>query len=58
MKINATGIANKSSSGEILDVFFPIINFNGKTTEIHSLGEVGLSKEILEISWELECQTF
>ena len=34
MKINATGIANKSSSGEILDVFFPIINFNGKNLGI------------------------
>jgi len=52
MNINATGIASKSSSGEILDVFFPIINFNGKTTEIHSLGEVDLSKEIIEISWD------
>ena len=52
MNINATGIANKSSSGEILDVFFPIINFKGKTTEIHSLGEVDLSKEIVEISWD------
>jgi len=52
MNINATGIANKSSSGEILDVFFPIINFNGKTTEIHSLGEFDLSKEIIEISWD------
>ena len=30
MNIKAKGVANKSSEGEILDVFYPYIEFHGK----------------------------
>ena len=33
MQIKATGISSKSSKGKILEVFFPIIDFDGKKTQ-------------------------
>ena len=34
MNIKAIGLISKSANGDILDVFFPVINFNGEKTEI------------------------
>ena len=41
MKIKATGLINRSLNGDILDVFFPIIDFNGKKTDINDLNSIG-----------------
>ena len=51
MNIKAIGLISKSANGDILDVFFPVINFNGKKTEIDNLDNIELSKEIIELSW-------
>jgi hypothetical protein len=51
MKIKATGLINRSLNGDILDVFFPIIDFNGKKTDIHDLNSIGSEKETIELSW-------
>ena len=51
MKIKATGLINRSLNGDILDVFFPIIAFNGKKTDIHDLNSIGSEKETIELSW-------
>ncbi|MDC3225767.1 2,3,4,5-tetrahydropyridine-2,6-carboxylate N-succinyltransferase, partial [Gammaproteobacteria bacterium] len=34
-----------------LDVFFPVINFNGEKTEIDNIDNIESSKEIIELSW-------
>ena len=51
MNIKAIGLISKSANGDILDVFFPVINFNGKKTEIDNLDNIESSKEIIELSW-------
>lgn len=51
MNIKAIGLTSKSANGDILDVFFPVINFNGKKTEIDNLDNIESSKEIIELSW-------
>ena len=51
MNIKAIGLISKSANGDILDVFFPVINFNGKNTEIDNLDNIESSKEIIELSW-------
>ena len=51
MNIKAIGLISKSANGDILDVFFPIINFNGEKTEIDNLDNIESSKEIIELSW-------
>ena len=51
MKIKATGLINRSLNGDILDVFFPIIDFNGKKTDIYDLNSIGSEKETIELSW-------
>ena len=51
MNIEAIGLISKSANGDILDVFFPVINFNGKKTEIDNLDNIESSKEIIELSW-------
>ena len=35
MNIKATGLLTKSSSGETLDAYFPVIEFNDQKTDIH-----------------------
>jgi hypothetical protein len=30
MKITATGLINRSKNGDVLDVFFPVVDFNGE----------------------------
>tara|TARA_B100000767_G_scaffold66230_1_gene62624 strand:- start:268 stop:1182 length:915 start_codon:yes stop_codon:yes gene_type:complete len=51
MKIKAVGIATKSLAGDILDVFYPVIDFGGEKTEIQEIKEIDPSKELIEISW-------
>ena len=51
MNIKAIGLISKSANGDILDVFFPIINFNGEKTEIDNIDNIESSKEIIELSW-------
>ena len=51
MNIKAIGLISKSANGDILDVFFPVINFNGKKTKIDNLDNIESSKEIIELSW-------
>ena len=51
MNIKAIGMISKSANGDILDVFFPIINFNGEKTEIENLDNIETNKEIIKLSW-------
>ena len=51
MNIKAIGLISKSANGDILDVFFPIINFNRETTEIENLDNIETNKEIIKLSW-------
>ncbi|MDA9562124.1 2,3,4,5-tetrahydropyridine-2,6-carboxylate N-succinyltransferase, partial [Gammaproteobacteria bacterium] len=44
-------LISKSANGDILDVFFPVINFNGEKTEIDNIDNIESSKEIIELSW-------
>ena len=51
MKIEATGILNKSKSGDILDVFYPSIDFDGKKTDSYNFKNLDTNKEIVELIW-------
>ena len=51
MKIEATGILNKSKSGDILDVFYPSIDFDGKKTDSYNFKNLDTNKEIIELVW-------
>ena len=51
MNIKAIGLISKSANGDILDVFFPVINFNGEKTEIDNLDNIETNKEIIKLSW-------
>ena len=51
MKIEATGILNKSKSGDILDVFYPSIDFDGKKTDGYNFKNLDTNKEIVELVW-------
>ena len=51
MNIKAIGLISKSANGDILDVFFPVINFNGEKTEIDNLDNIESSREIIELCW-------
>ena len=51
MKIEATGILNKSKSGDILDVFYPSIDFDGKKTDGYNFKNSDTNKEIVELVW-------
>ena len=51
MKIEATGILNKSKSGDILDVFYPSIDFDGKKTHGYNFKNSDTNKEIVELVW-------
>ena len=51
MKIQSKGIANKSTKGEILDVFFSYIEFEDKQI-INNIPDLKNSyQEIIEINW-------
>ena len=51
MKIKATGLITKSSSGETLDAYFPVIEFNDQKTDIQDISTDNLEKEVVEIHW-------
>ena len=51
MIIKATGLITKSSSGETLDAYFPVIEFNDQKTDIQDISTDNLEKEVVEIHW-------
>ena len=51
MNIKATGLLTKSSSGEMLDAYFPIIEFNDQKTDIQDINTHNSVKELVEIHW-------
>ena len=51
MNIKATGLITKSSSGETLDAYFPIIEFNDQKTDIQDINTDNSEKEVVEIHW-------
>ena len=51
MNIKATGLITKSSSGETLDAYFPVIEFKDQKTDIQDIRTDNLKKEVVEIHW-------
>jgi 2,3,4,5-tetrahydropyridine-2-carboxylate N-succinyltransferase len=51
MNIKATGLITKSSSGETLDAYFPVIEFNNQKTDIQDINTDNSEKEVVEIHW-------
>ena len=51
MNIKATGLLTKSSSGETLDAYFPVIEFNDQRTDIEYINTDNSGKEVVEIYW-------
>ena len=51
MNIKTTGLLTKSSSGETLDAYFPVIKFNDQKTDIQDINTDNLQKEVVEINW-------
>ena len=51
MKIYGEGIANVSENGQILDVYFPNIEFGDKKTEYHTLKINSDTQEIITLNW-------
>ena len=51
MKIYGEGLANKSESGQILDIYFPNIEFNEKKTIKKSIEAVSKTQEIIILDW-------
>ena len=51
MNIKAIGLLTKSSSGETLDAYFPVIEFNDQKTDIQDISTDNLEKEVVEIHW-------
>ena len=52
MKIEAKGIANLSTSGNILDVYFSYINFDNKKVGEESVKVDDQKKKLIEVSWD------
>ena len=46
MNIKAKGLLTKSSRGETLDAYFPIIEFNDQKTDIQDINTDNSEKEI------------
>ena len=51
MNIKAKGIANKSSKGDILDVFYPYIEFDGKNINNKVQNLESKDKELVKVEW-------
>ena len=51
MNIKATGLLTKSSSGETLDAYFPVIEFNDQKTDIQDINTHNSVNELVEIHW-------
>ena len=54
MNIKAVGLLTKSSSGETLDAYFPVIEFNDQKTDIQDINTDNSEKEVVEIHWTQE----
>jgi 2,3,4,5-tetrahydropyridine-2-carboxylate N-succinyltransferase len=54
MKIQCKGIANKSAKGEILDVYFPCIEYGEKRISNELQISNNLNQELIEINWNEE----
>ena len=54
MKIQCKGIANKSAMGEILDVYFPCIEYGEKRISSELQISNNLNQELIEINWNEE----
>jgi 2,3,4,5-tetrahydropyridine-2-carboxylate N-succinyltransferase len=54
MKIQCKGIANKSAKGEILDVYFPCIEYGEKRISSELQISNNLNQELIEINWNGE----
>ena len=54
MNIKAKGLLTKSSRGETLDAYFPIIEFNDQKTDIQDINTDNSEKEVVEIHWTQE----
>ena len=54
MKIQCKGIANKSAKGEILDVYFPCIEYGEKRISRELQISNNLNQELIEINWNEE----
>jgi 2,3,4,5-tetrahydropyridine-2-carboxylate N-succinyltransferase len=51
MNIKAMGLLTKSSSGETLDAYFPVVEFNDQKTHIQDINTNNSEKEVVEIHW-------
>ena len=51
MKIYGEGVANKSKSGQMLDVYFPNIKFADKTTDTKNIDVLLDSQELIKLDW-------
>ena len=51
MKIYGEGIATKSKSGQILEVYFPNIEFNNKKTNAKSIETDSTNHQIIKLDW-------
>jgi|TARA_E500000178_G_scaffold346521_1_gene398275 2,3,4,5-tetrahydropyridine-2-carboxylate N-succinyltransferase len=51
MKIYGEGVANKSKSGQILDVYFPNIEFANKKTDAKNIDVLSDSQELIKLDW-------
>ena len=51
MKIYGEGIATKSKSGQILEVYFPNIEFNNKKTNTKSIETDSTNHQIIKLDW-------
>ena len=54
MKIQCKGVANKSAKGEILDVYFPCIEYGEKRISSELQISNNLNQELIEINWNEE----
>ena len=54
MGIQCKGIANKSKKGEILDIYYPCIEFGEKKISNEIIKSINSSQELVEISWSDE----
>ncbi len=51
MKIYGEGVANKSKSGQMLDVYFPNIEFADKKTDTKNIDVLSDSQELIKLDW-------
>ena len=54
MKIKCKGVANKSAKGEILDIYFPCMDYGKKKVSSEIEISKNLNQELVEINWNEE----